>query len=97
MAAESKLEADLREYAKDVRVLYVKFSSPGARGVPDRILVGTRGRVCFVELKAPGGLLSAPQARWLRNLGERGVGTAVVRDLESGKRLLDSLVAEEDF
>ena len=32
-----------------------KFTSPGKRGVPDRIVtVGPKGFVCFVELKKPG-------------------------------------------
>ena len=32
-----------------------KFTSPGKRGVPDRIITaGPNGLVCFAEIKAPG-------------------------------------------
>ena len=31
-----------------------KFTSPGRRSVPDRLVTLPGGRVCFVELKAPG-------------------------------------------
>jgi hypothetical protein len=38
-----------------------KWVSPGQRGVPDRIVLLPGGKVWFVELKAPGGRLSALQ------------------------------------
>jgi hypothetical protein len=38
-----------------------KWTSPGQRGVPDRIVLLPGGKVWFVELKAPGGRLSALQ------------------------------------
>ena len=41
--------------------LALKFTSPGRRGFPDRLLLGPHGEVCFVECKAPGGRLTPLQ------------------------------------
>lgn len=38
----------------DLGGLALKFVSPGQNGVPDRIVLLPRGRICFVETKAPG-------------------------------------------
>lgn len=40
-----------------------KFTSPGRRNVPDRIVILPGGSVAFVELKAPGKKPTAGQAR----------------------------------
>ena len=39
----------------------LKFTSPGLRGVPDRIALMPGGKVVFVELKRPGEKLSEAQ------------------------------------
>lgn len=49
-----------------------KFSSPGRRSVPDRILLFPGGRMAFVEWKRPGGKPTAKQLAehaYLRSLG----------------------------
>lgn len=50
---EGTIEDYLGKLCKQYDVLYYKFTSPGVRGVPDRILIG-QGKVLFVELKRPG-------------------------------------------
>lgn len=53
-----------------------KFTSPGRRGVADRLVVLPGGAVWFVEVKAPGGRLSALQrvfAQDMERLGQRYV------------------------
>lgn len=68
MAAESKLERYLIQRCKVCNVLCYKFVSPGHRGVPDRVLIGPRGTVVFLELKGPGKKLSALQEREIQIL-----------------------------
>ena len=51
---EKKIEAELIRRVKDLGGLCEKFTSPGRRSVPDRIVTLPGGRVVFVELKAPG-------------------------------------------
>lgn len=41
-----------------------KFECPGRTGAPDRIVVLPRGKVVFVELKAPQGIMSPMQRVW---------------------------------
>ena len=45
-----------------------KFTSPGRRSVPDRLVSLPGGRICFVELKAPG---KKPTAKQLKDHDER--------------------------
>lgn len=54
MTPEGRVEDYLGKLCKQYDVLYYKFTSPGIRGVPDRILIG-QGKTVFVELKRPGG------------------------------------------
>lgn len=51
---ERDIEAYLRERVKAVGGWAPKWTSPGNSGVPDRIVFLPRGRIVFVELKAPG-------------------------------------------
>ena len=52
---ESEIETDFVNLCVQQGWLCEKFTSPGKRGVPDRIVtVGPYGFVCFVELKKPG-------------------------------------------
>lgn len=49
-----------------------KFTSPGRRSVPDRIVTLPGGRIVFVECKAPGKKPTELQARdhaWRRSMG----------------------------
>lgn len=54
MSLEKSLEQKVVKYAKAQGCLCYKFTSPGNRGVPDRIIIGPTGKVLFLELKAPG-------------------------------------------
>jgi hypothetical protein len=65
----------------------LKFTSPGAPGVPDRIVIAPDGRVYFVELKAQYGRLSGIQ-RWM---------TGEMRKRNADVRVLNSADAVKDF
>ena len=58
---ESVVEKHLVKECDARRWLCWKFSSPGLRGVPDRIVITTTGRIYFVELKSSRGTLSTSQ------------------------------------
>lgn len=83
------LERDIeREAGRLVRArggLWLKWVSPGAAGVPDRILIAPGGRVVFVELKQETGRLSNLQRYFrdrLRALGCEAVVTHGWKEVE---------------
>lgn len=51
---ESTIEAALVRRVKALGGMCEKFTSPGRRSVPDRVVTLPGGVVVFVELKAPG-------------------------------------------
>ena len=51
---ERDIEGKLRDAVKAMEGVCWKFISPGTAGVPDRIILMPKGRMAFVETKAPG-------------------------------------------
>lgn len=68
---EGKVEDYLIKRCKDNNILCYKFTSPGRRGVPDRICIG-RGTVLFLELKALNGTPSKWQERTVERIRNHG-------------------------
>ena len=72
--SESKLEKRLVSEVKRIGGSAPKWTSPGNRGVPDRLVILPGGRTIYVEMKAPGKPLEPLQFRWakiLRNMGHQ--------------------------
>lgn len=55
-----------------------KFVSPGNTGVPDRLVLFPRGRIAFVELKAPGKKPTALQLLQQRRIKDLGFEVLVI-------------------
>lgn len=69
---EKELEQKLKKEVKKRSGLCLKFVSPGFAGVPDRLLLLSKGRMSFVEVKKPGEvprMLQKSRHRLLRKLG----------------------------
>ena len=49
-----------------------KYTSPGTAGMPDRLVILPGGKVCFVELKAPGQKPRPIQVRQMARLTDLG-------------------------
>ena len=51
---ERTIESRFKKAVESFGCRCLKFVSPGCSGVPDRIVLIPGGKICFVELKAPG-------------------------------------------
>lgn len=68
---EKQPEDELKREGKRRSIWTIKAERL-CRGFPDRMLLASRGRVAFVELKRPGQKLSPAQRlvrKWLKSLG----------------------------
>ncbi len=82
---ESKVEKALRDlvFAKGGECL--KFTSPGRRGAPDRIILMPGAKIEFCETKAKNGKLRPEQKRFHARLKELGFTVYVLSSLEVTK------------
>lgn len=81
---ESTVENNLVKKVKAAGGTAYKFTSPGRKAVPDRLVLLPGGRVVFVECKAPGELPRADQVREHNRLRALGLKVVVLdsKDLE---------------
>lgn len=87
---ESVIEHRVCDYAKTLRVLSYKFTSPARRSVPDRLMVMPEGRGCFfMEMKRKGQQPTAAQAVEIARIRAQGVKVYVIDSVEQGKRVID--------
>ena len=85
-------ERDLERYTtmfiKSHGGLALKFISPGCVGVPDRLVLMPGGKMCFMELKAPGRKLRPLQVRRIEQLRALGFKVYVV----DGKEVIGGII-----
>lgn len=81
---ESTVENNLVKKVKAAGGTAYKFTSPGRKAVPDRLVLLPGGRVVFVECKAPGELPRDDQVREHNRLRALGFKVVVLdsKDLE---------------
>ncbi|SCZ80446.1 VRR-NUC domain-containing protein [Acidaminobacter hydrogenoformans] len=88
---EKTLECKLVRAVKMVGGICPKFVSPGAAGMPDRILLLPGGHMAFVEVKAPGEKprpLQLARHKLLRGLGFK---VHVLDDEQQITKILDEI------
>lgn len=85
---ESTTEQSVCRFARERGILAWKLTSPGNRGVPDRMFLGGKGRVVFIEFKRPGKAATPLQAKRGRELMERGFAWHCVDSVDEGVRIL---------
>lgn len=71
---EKSIENILRKAVEDEGGVCLKWTCPGHRGVPDRMILFPGGIIAFVELKRPGAKVRAGglQEWWRERLAEFG-------------------------
>ena len=88
---EINIEKKLREAVKKRGGIAPKWVSPGLAGVPDRLVLLPRGKIAFVETKAPGEKprqLQVSRHRLLRRLGFK---VYVIDGVEQIEEVLDEI------
>lgn len=88
---ESKIEEKLKKEIEKLGGLSLKFTSPGMAGVPDRLVLLPKGRIYFVELKAPGQKLRPLQLKRKEQLESLGLKVYVIDSYEKLKEVLDEI------
>ena len=71
--------------------LALKFISPGYAGVPDRLVLMPGGKMCFMELKAPGRKTCPLQVRRIEQLRALGFNVYVVYGKEEIGGIINAL------
>jgi hypothetical protein len=86
MILEGDVERALvKRVEKELGGICEKFTSPGRRSVPDRIVSLPGGRIIFVELKAPGKTPSRLQLRDHERRRAMGFDVRVIDNLEDAR------------
>ncbi len=85
---EKTIEKQVCDEAKKRGWQVYKFTSPGARGVPDRMLI-KNGKTYFIEFKKSNGKISVMQQYHLNKLNKTRTMAVVVNSVDSGIEYLD--------
>jgi len=90
MQAEKSVEQYLIRRVKACGGMCIKLQCTGINGIPDRIvLIPVIGKCVFVELKAPGGRLSAVQEVRIKQLREMNFDVYVLYNFEQVDKFID--------
>ena len=85
MILEKDVEAALVRRVKALGGLCEKFTSPGRRSVPDRLVTMPDGKIIFVELKRHGGKPTEAQLKDHAKRRELGCDVRVIDNLEDAR------------
>lgn len=80
---ESRIESALCRKVKALGGMCEKFTSPGRRSVPDRLITLPGNRIIFVEAKAPGKEATELQQRDHERRRALGCDVRVIDSLEA--------------
>nr|DAJ98259.1 MAG TPA: Nuclease [Caudoviricetes sp.] len=96
---EKSIENVLRQAVEDDGGLCLKWTCPGHRGVPDRMVIFPGGIIAFVELKRPGAKVKAGglQNWWRQRLAEFGFPCYEISTAEQVKQLVFHLSTESFY
>lgn len=87
---EAKIEKYIKEKIEKLSGMYLKFTSPGTNGVPDRIVL-LAGQIRFVELKAPGKKPRKLQRYIHEQIKEQGFDVWVIDSISGADEFIKSL------
>jgi hypothetical protein len=86
--SEKEIEKTVCDAAENKGFLCFKFSSPGNKGVPDRLFI-KNNEFFFIEFKAPGKKLTVLQGEIFKILKKENVRCYTVDNVEMGLEILE--------
>lgn len=86
---ESKIEREVKQWARRQGILPLKMSPTGTAGYPDDVFLFA-GRCAFIEFKSPIGRLRPLQEVRIAELQRFGYPVAVVRTVQEGREFLEA-------
>lgn len=89
---ESDIEDKIIAYAKSLGGRCEKLILATKRGFPDRTIFLPNGKVLFMEVKKPDGVVSPHQARWLKRLEKLNIPATAVWSFEEAKEFIDGQI-----
>ena len=93
---EREIERKLVNAVKERGGLCWKFTSPGTAGVPDRIVLMPKGRIAFVETKAPGETMRPLQEKRKRQLESLGFKVFCLDSLEDIPKVINEIEGSDE-
>ena len=88
---ERDIETWLRKQIVGLGGVFLKFTSPGRSGVPDRIAIFPDGRLVFVELKTETGKPTKVQAYVCKQLIDLKQTVCIVHGINGAKQFLEDM------
>lgn len=90
---EKTIEQALVRATKKAGGIAPKLTSPANAGMPDRIIILPNGKICFVELKAPGKKPRPLQTRQMQRLTTLGCMVRIIDHPNQIQELIDEIQA----
>lgn len=95
---EKDIERKIGDFAKKHSCLYLKFTSPARRAVPDRMIITPQGVIGFLEVKAAGKEPTILQTNEIRKLRSMKCDADWCDNVEDGQYFILKLLEKKtDF
>ena len=88
---EREVEQRLLREVKRMGGIALKFVSPGTSGVPDRLVLMPKGKMAFIETKAPGKVMRPLQIRRKKQLESLGFKVYCIDSIDEIKGVIDEI------
>jgi len=95
---EKDIERKIGDFAKKHSCLYLKFTSPARRAVPDRMIITPQGVIGFLEVKAAGKKPTTLQMKEMELLASHNCNVTWCDTVEGGQAFIRKLLEKKiDF
>ena len=91
---EKDIEKKIGDFAKQNGCLYLKFTSPARRAVPDRMIITPMGVIGFLEVKAKGKKPTPLQMGEIIKLTKQNCTADWCDNVEDGRAFVRKLMAK---